>query len=92
MNAPNIEYGMLGPILIILGAALIGVLIEAFVSRRYRYVLQVGTSFAAIALAFLQLVLIRKTSSKAAVSSMSIDGVAIVLQGSVLIIAFLRYT
>ena len=59
MTAPNIEYGMLGPILIVLVAALIGVLIEAFASRRYRYVLQVGTSFAAVALAFLQLVLIR---------------------------------
>lgn len=89
MNAPNIEYGILGPILIVLAAALIGVLIEAFVSSRYRYILQTGTAFAAIALAFLQLVLIRNTSSKAAVSSMSIDGVAIVLQGSVLIFGFL---
>ena len=89
MTAPNIEYGMLGPILIVLAAALIGVLIEAFASRRYRYVLQVGTSFAAVTLAFLQLILIRNSSSKVAVNAMSIDGVAIVLQGSVLIFGFL---
>ena len=89
MTAPNIEYGMLGPILIVLGAALIGVLIEAFASRRYRYVLQVGTSFAGVTLAFLQLILIRNSSSKVAVNAMSIDGVAIVLQGSVLIFGFL---
>lgn len=44
MNAPNIEYGILGPILIVLAAALIGVLIEAFVSSRYRYILQTGTA------------------------------------------------
>jgi hypothetical protein len=89
MTAPNIEYGMLGPILIVLGAALIGVLIEAFASRLYRYVLQVGTSFAGVTLAFLQLILIRNSSSKVAVNAMSIDGVAIVLQGSVLIFGFL---
>lgn len=89
MNAPNIEYAILAPILIVLGGALIGVLIEAFASRRHRYVLQVGSAFGAISLAFLQLVLIRNTSAKAAMGSMAVDGVSVVIQGSVLIFGFL---
>ena len=34
MNAPTIEYAELLPMLIVFGAAIIGVLIEAFVPRR----------------------------------------------------------
>jgi NADH-quinone oxidoreductase subunit N len=39
-EAPDIEYGALSPLLIVFGVALIGVLVEAFVARRRRYLVQ----------------------------------------------------
>lgn len=41
---PTIEYVEISPLLIVLGAAVLGVLVEAFVSRRLRYPVQVGVS------------------------------------------------
>lgn len=41
-KAPHIEYGDLSPILILLGVAVIGILIEAFAPRAARYRLQFG--------------------------------------------------
>jgi NADH-quinone oxidoreductase subunit N len=39
-TAPHIEYDLLAPILIVLGVAVLGVLIEAAVPRVYRYLVQ----------------------------------------------------
>ena len=38
IDAPKIEYGQLSPTLIVVGAAIIGVLIEAVVPRRKAHV------------------------------------------------------
>ena len=62
MPSPKIEYSILAPILVILAGAVIAVLVEAFVSSRYRYVVQSTLSFASIALALLSVVLNRDTS------------------------------
>lgn len=40
-EAPHIEYGQLSPVLIILGVAVLGVLVEAAVPRAQRYLVQV---------------------------------------------------
>ncbi|MFD1273709.1 NADH-quinone oxidoreductase subunit NuoN [Streptomyces kaempferi] len=52
IDAPKIEYGQLSPTLIVIGAALVGVLIEAFVPRKSRYYTQVFVSVVALAAAF----------------------------------------
>ncbi|MCW2781920.1 MAG: nuoN [Marmoricola sp.] len=39
-KAPSVEYSLIAPVLIILGVAVVGVLVEAFVPRRLRYVVQ----------------------------------------------------
>ncbi len=39
-TAPHIEYGTLSPLLIVFGVALLGVLVEAFVPRTRRYLVQ----------------------------------------------------
>ena len=41
IDAPTIEYAQLAPTLIVVGAAIIGVLVEAFVPRKSRYYVQV---------------------------------------------------
>jgi NADH-quinone oxidoreductase subunit N len=39
-SAPTIQYGLLSPLLVVFGVATVGVLVEAFVARRSRYVVQ----------------------------------------------------
>lgn len=90
LTAPKLDYALLAPILIILGAALIGVVVEAFVKQAWRARLQLVIALGAIVISFEQLFRIRNQgSSIAAVTSVSIDGAGIFLQGAVLIFAFL---
>ncbi|MFE2146552.1 NADH-quinone oxidoreductase subunit N, partial [Streptomyces sp. NPDC059456] len=49
--APHIEYAQLAPTLIVVGAAVLGVLVEAFVPRKSRYYVQVFLAVAARAAA-----------------------------------------
>ena len=41
MPTPSVEYGLLSPIFIVFGVAIVGVLVEAFLPRRFRYGTQV---------------------------------------------------
>src|SRR5690606_6843741 len=50
--APHIEYGQIAPMLLVFGAAILGVLVEALVGRRARYRVQVPLAFLALAGAF----------------------------------------
>jgi NADH-quinone oxidoreductase subunit N len=62
VSAPSIEYAELLPMLIVFGAAIVGVLIEAFAPRRPRHALQVGVALAALVAAFVQ---VRRCSCRA---------------------------
>ena len=42
MTAPSIEYGLLAPMLLVFGAAVTGVMVEAFAPRGARYRIQFG--------------------------------------------------
>ena len=90
LTAPKLDYALLAPILIILGAALLGVLVEAFIKQVWRAKLQLVIALGAIVIAFEQLFRVRnQTSSIAAVTSVSIDSAGIFLQGAILVFAFL---
>jgi NADH-quinone oxidoreductase subunit N len=41
-TTPHLQYGDLSPVLILFGAAVVGVLVEAFVPRAHRYVVQLA--------------------------------------------------
>ena len=89
-TAPVLEYSLLAPMLIVLGGAIIGVLVEAFVGRSARPAAQLFVSVAAIVMAFAQLVRVRtESSTTAAMGSVTFDGAGVVLQGSILVIALL---
>ena len=89
-TAPVLEYSLLAPMLIVLGGAIIGVLVEAFVGRNSRPAAQLFVSVAAIVMAFAQLVRVRTgASTTAAMGSVTFDGAGVLLQGSILIIALL---
>ncbi|MEU6120714.1 NADH-quinone oxidoreductase subunit NuoN [Streptomyces sp. NPDC047123] len=91
IDAPNIEYGQLSPTLIVIGAAVIGVLIEAFVPRKSRYYVQLFVSVVALAAAFAAVVGLAARgfgTTKAQVAAMgaiAVDGPALFLQGTILL-------
>lgn len=90
LTAPKLDYALLAPILIILGAAIAGVLVEAFVKQAWRARIQLVLALGAIVISLQQLFRVRNaTSSIAAVTSVSIDGVGIFMQGAILVFAFL---
>jgi NADH-quinone oxidoreductase subunit N len=47
-SKPSIEYGLLSPMLIVFGVALVGVVVEAFVARRHRYLVQTVLTLAGV--------------------------------------------
>ncbi|MGV9343101.1 NADH-quinone oxidoreductase subunit NuoN [Streptomyces sp. NPDC003688] len=91
IEAPKIEYGQLSPTLIVLGAALIGVLIEAFVPRRSRYYAQVFVSAVALCAAFAAVVALAAggygttKAHVAAMGAIAVDGPALFLEGTILL-------
>jgi NADH-quinone oxidoreductase subunit N len=91
--APHIEYGQLSPTLIVLGAALLGVLIEAFVPRRNRYYAQVFLTVVALAASFAAVVALAAggygdtKAHIAAMGAVAVDGPALFLQGTILLVS-----
>ncbi|MCX4527461.1 MULTISPECIES: NADH-quinone oxidoreductase subunit NuoN [unclassified Streptomyces] len=89
--APHIEYAQLAPTLIVVGAAILGVLVEAFVPRKSRYYVQVFLAVAALAAAFAAVVGLAAggyASGKAQIAAMgaiAVDGPALFLQGTILL-------
>jgi len=87
-TAPVLSYSLLSPMLILLGGALIGVLVEAFVSKALRPAVQLTLTLGSLLLSLMQVWRIRgQQSLTAAMSSVVFDGPAALLQASILIIA-----
>ena len=62
-TTPDIAYGQLAPIVIVLAVAVIGILAEAFVPRTYRYVAQVGLAVVGLVAALVAVVLLAGTQN-----------------------------
>ena len=89
-TSPVLSYTLLSPMLILLGGALIGVLVEAFVSRAKRPTVQLTLALGVLFLALFQVWNIRgEQSLTPAMGSIIIDGPAVLLQGSILIISII---
>lgn len=86
-EAPTIEYAKVAPILIVLGAAIVSVLFEAFLPRGARRQLQLVLTFGALIAAFVAVILIAGTQQLAAEGSLAIDGPALFLQGTILLLS-----
>jgi NADH-quinone oxidoreductase subunit N len=88
LTAPELSYSLLAPMMIIFGAAVLGVLVEAFVGKANRAAIQLTLTLGALSLSLLQLWGIRdKFSTTAAVGAVVIDKAGIFLQGTILILA-----
>ena len=89
-TAPVLSYSTLSPMLILLGGALLGVLVEAFVSKSLRPAVQLTLALGSLLLALMQVWRIRgQQSLTAAMGSVIFDGPAAILQGSILIISII---
>ncbi|MFJ8231816.1 NADH-quinone oxidoreductase subunit NuoN [Streptomyces sp. NPDC094448] len=93
IKAPDIEYGQLAPVLIVVGAAIVGLLLEAFLPRRARYYAQVGLASVALVSAFAAVIALAEGgygTSKvniAAMGAIAIDGPTLFLQGTILLVS-----
>ncbi|MFF8847185.1 NADH-quinone oxidoreductase subunit NuoN [Streptomyces sp. NPDC015127] len=89
--APHIEYAQLAPVLIVVGAAVLGVLVEALVPRRARYHTQVFLTVVALAASFAAVVGLAAggygttKAHIAAMGAIAVDGPALFLQGTILL-------
>jgi NADH-quinone oxidoreductase subunit N len=88
--SPTLEYSLLAPILVVLGGALIGVLIEAFAPRSARAGSQLFITLATLFISLASLIRVRNGSSTtAAMDSVTFDGAGVLLQGSILVISII---
>ncbi|WP_188826954.1 NADH-quinone oxidoreductase subunit NuoN [Nocardia camponoti] len=89
LPAPSIEYHLLAPMLIVFGAAVLGVLVEAFVPQSFRFRIHIGIGVVAIVGALVAVGLLSHTQATAMMGAVAIDGVSLFLQGTILVIALL---
>jgi NADH-quinone oxidoreductase subunit N len=92
IHAPPVEFSQLAPMLIVFGAAIVGVLAEAFVARASRYAVQFPLALAGLAVAFgwtVWLGFSEKPFHAAADGAVAIDGPTLFIQGTILVLAML---
>jgi proton-translocating NADH-quinone oxidoreductase chain N len=94
--APHIEYSQLAPLLVVFGAALAGVLVEAFVPRVARRGVHLVLALGGLGAAFVLTILIAASSSAfdkgsaghvAAMGAVAVDRPTLFIQGTILILA-----
>ncbi len=86
-ETPSVEYSQLMPMLIVFGVAIAGVLVEAFMGRQWRHEVQLGLALGGLVAAFAAVVAVAGDYNVAAMGAVAIDGPALFLQGTILLLA-----
>jgi NADH-quinone oxidoreductase subunit N len=86
-ETPSVEYAQLMPMLIVFGAALVGVLLEAFMPRTWRHETQVGLALVGLLAAFASVVSLAGDYAVTAMGAVAVDGPTLFLQGTILLLA-----
>src|SRR5215467_9440817 len=96
--APHIEYGQLSPMLLVFGAAVAGVFVEAFAPRLLRRTLHLAITLGSLAGAFVLTIFVAMSSNVfgagsaghvAAQGAVAIDEPTLFIQGTILVLAFI---
>ena len=96
IKAPSIEYSQLAPMLVVFGAAIVGVLVEAFVPRELRRAVHLLVTFGALVAAFVWTCVIAASSTifakgaagnSAAMGAVAVDRPTLFIQGTILVLA-----
>jgi proton-translocating NADH-quinone oxidoreductase chain N len=94
--APSIEYSQLAPMLVVFGAAVVGVLVEAFAPRDLRRAIHLVVTFGALVAAFVWTCVIAASSTifahgsaghSAAEGAVAVDRPTLFIQGTILVLA-----
>ncbi|UPK75835.1 NADH-quinone oxidoreductase subunit NuoN [Nocardioidaceae bacterium SCSIO 66511] len=100
ISGPSIEYSVIYPVLIVFGAAFVGVMLEAFAPRKVRYFSQLVVTLIGLIAAFVGTIQVAagldETSGGAASArgkvvaegALAVDGPTVFIWGLVLILAF----
>ena len=88
-DLPAINYSAIAPILIIGGAAILSVLFEAFLPRQARRPVQLVLVLASVVASLIVVISLAGTRLITANGSVAIDGPALLLQGTLLVVALL---
>src|SRR6188768_2087493 len=94
---PDLAYGKLSPLLIVFAVALAGVLVEAFLPRAHRYVVQTVLALAGLLAAFVAVVLVAAHLDESngarggieAVGAIAVDGPSLFIWGTLLIFSII---
>lgn len=89
LPAPSIEYAQLSPMLIVFAVAVAAVLVEAFAPDRFRYALQLLLSVGGLVAALIAVVALAGTRETVAVGAVAVDGPALFMQGTILVVSAL---
>jgi NADH-quinone oxidoreductase subunit N len=94
LPTPNVEYGLLSPMLIIFAVAILGVLVEAFLPRQQRYAAQLVLSLGGLIAAFVAVVVLARdlhgeAGRTAVLGAVAVDPPALFLQGTILVVGVL---
>jgi NADH-quinone oxidoreductase subunit N len=93
LPSPSVEYFLLSPMLIVFGVAVAGILVEAFVPRRLRYLAQVTLALGGLIAAFVAVIEVAKAvpagGQPAVLGAVAIDRPTLFLEGTILLVAVL---
>lgn len=93
MSTPSVEYSLLAPLLIVFGVAVLGLLGEAFLPRRWRYAAQVTLALAGLVAALVTLSVVANRvpaeGRDAVVGAVAVDRPVVLLQCTVLLVAIM---
>ncbi len=86
IHFPHLNYAALAPMLILFGAASVGVLVEAFLPRGRRYLVQLPLSLVALVAALIWVVREAGVRELTAESAIAVDGPALFLEGALIVL------
>ena len=89
VTTPSIHYSGLLPVLIVLAVACLGVLVEAFVGQESRWAVQTALAVLGLGGALVATVVAAGTSELTAAGAIAIDGPALFLWGTLLVLGLL---
>ncbi len=96
ITPPHVEYGQLSPMLVVFGAAIVGILVEAFTPRPLRRPVQLVITLGSLAAAFVLTIVVTSFSifndgspgHIAAAGAVAVDRPTLFIQGTILVLAF----
>ncbi|GAB7142432.1 NADH-quinone oxidoreductase subunit NuoN [Mycobacterium riyadhense] len=93
LPSPSIEYFLLCPMLIVFAVAVAGVLVEAFLPRRFRYGAQVILALGGLVAALVAVIVVARSipasGRRTVLGAVAVDQPTLFLQGTVVLVAVL---